>query len=91
MVVRLKVYRFLWLQKNYLETIYSVKNKPISTYPKIFIKYLVKRFEIKENQKLLELGCGRGEFLNEFVNNGIEGYGVDLLDYCKEFFPNLKF
>jgi len=79
------------VKKNYLETIYSVKNKPISTYPKIFIKYLVKRFEMKENQKLLELGCGRGEFLNEFVDNKIDGYGVDLLDYCKEFFPNLKF
>ena len=40
----------------------------------------------------MELGCGRGEFLNEFVNNKIDGYGVDLLDYCKESFQilNLK-
>tara|TARA_B100001057_G_scaffold469842_1_gene530565 strand:- start:696 stop:1379 length:684 start_codon:yes stop_codon:yes gene_type:complete len=78
-------------QKNYLETIYSVKNKPFTDYPQKFINYLVKRFEIKKKQKVLELGCGRGEFLNEFINNGLDGYGVDILDYCKNFFPNLNF
>ena len=78
-------------QKNYLETIYSVKNKPFTDYPQKFIYYLVKRFKIKKKQKVLELGCGRGEFLNEFINNGLDGYGVDLLDYCKDFFPNLNF
>ena len=55
------------------------------------IIYLIKRFKLEKNQKVLELGCGRGDFLNEFVNNGLEGYGVDLLDYCKKFFPNLNF
>ena len=78
-------------QKNYLETIYSVKNKPLTNYPQKFINYLVKRFEIKKNQKVLEIGCGRGEFLNEFTNKGLDGYGVDLLYYCKNFFPNLNF
>jgi ubiquinone/menaquinone biosynthesis C-methylase UbiE len=78
-------------QKNYLETIYSKGNTPITDYPKKFIIYLIKRFEIKKKQKVLELGCGRGEFLNEFVNNGLEGYGVDISNYCKEFFPNINF
>ena len=78
-------------QKNYLETIYSKGNTPITDYPKKFIIYLIKRFEIKKKQKVLEIGCGRGEFLNEFVNNGLEGYGVDISNYCKEFFPNINF
>lgn len=78
-------------QKNYLETIYDRKDTPISDYPKKFICYLIKRFELKKKQKVLELGCGRGEFLNEFVNNGLEGHGIDISDYCKEFFQNLNF
>jgi len=78
-------------EKNYLETIYNVEDKPITNYPNKLIIYLIKRFEIKKKQKVLELGCGRGEFLNEFVNNGLEGYGVDISNYCKEFFPNINF
>ena len=78
-------------EKNYLETVYSVENRPFTNYPKKLIIYLIKRFKLEKNQKVLELGCGRGDFLNEFVNNGLEGYGVDLLDYCKKFFPNLNF
>ena len=41
-------------------------------------------------KKSLELDVW-GEFLNEFVNCGLEGHGVDLSDYCKDFFPNLNF
>lgn len=78
-------------EKNYLETFYNVENRPFTNYPKKLIIYLIKRFKLEKNQKVLELGCGRGDFLNEFVNNGLEGYGVDLLDYCKKFFPNLNF
>ena len=78
-------------QQNYLETIYNVKNRPLTDYPKKLIIYLIKRFKLEKNQKVLELGCGRGEFLNEFVNNGLEGHGIDLSDYCNQFFPNLNF
>ena len=78
-------------QQNYLATIYDEKKKPITEYPNKLINYLIKRLKIEKNQKILELGCGRGEFLNEFVNYGLDGYGVDLSDYCKKFFPNLKF
>lgn len=78
-------------QQNYLETIYNEENRPITDYPKKFIIYLIKRFKLVKNQKVLEIGCGRGEFLNEFVVNGFEGHGVDLSDYCKKFFPDLNF
>ena len=78
-------------QQNYLETIYNEESRPITDYPKKFIIYLIKRFKLVKNQKVLEIGCGRGEFLNEFVVNGFEGHGVDLSDYCKKFFPDLNF
>lgn len=53
-------------EENYLETIYNEKSRPFTIYPKKLINYLYKRFDLKENQKILELGCGRGDFLNEF-------------------------
>ena len=56
-------------QQNYLETIYNVKNRPLTDYPKKLIIHLIKRFKLEKNQKVLELGCGRGEFLNEFTTN----------------------
>ncbi len=78
-------------QQNYLETIYNEKSKPITEYPKKLINYLIKRFKLEKKQKILELGCGRGEFLNEFEEFGLDAHGVDISDYCKKFFPKLKF
>lgn len=90
MAAKLKVYN-LMSQQNYLSTIYDEKKIPITEYPNKLINYLIKRLKIKKNQKILELGCGRGEFLNEFISYGLDGYGVDLSDYCKNFFPKIKF
>ena len=78
-------------QSNYLETIYNENNSPFTDYPKKLINYLFNRFKMKKNQKLLELGCGRGEFLNEFVECGLEAHGVDMSDYSKKFFSDLNF
>ncbi len=78
-------------QKNYLETVYNKSSKPLTDYPKKMINYLIKRLNLEKNKKVLELGCGRGEFLNEFNLFGLDAYGVDMSDYCKKFFPSLKF
>ena len=29
------------------------------------------------------MGCGRGEFLNEFTKLGMNGFGIDLSDFAK--------
>mgnify|MGYP001320631300 CR=1 FL=1 len=78
-------------QKNYLETIYSEDSRPLTNYPKKLINYLIKRLNLEKTKKVLELGCGRGEFLNEFSLYGLDAYGVDVSDYCKKFFPKLNF
>ena len=52
-------------QQNYLETILT-KNQTINRMSKKLINYLIKRFKLEN--KVLELGCGRGEFLNELKN-----------------------
>ena len=54
------------VQNDYVSIIYDNKRTPKTDYPKQLIKYLSKRFDLHDNSKLLELGCGRGDFLFEF-------------------------
>ena len=37
--------------------------------------------------KLLDVGCGRGEFLQGFINCGLKGYGLDQFDTAKKYSP----
>ncbi len=78
-------------ENKYLETIYNEKSAPFSTYPSKLIKYLIDKAGLKQNQKILELGCGRGDFIVEFKKNGLEAFGVDLSNYSENFFPELNF
>tara|TARA_B100001175_G_C19497746_1_gene636314 strand:- start:655 stop:1338 length:684 start_codon:yes stop_codon:yes gene_type:complete len=78
-------------EKKYLETIYSETKTPFSSYPSKLIDYLIKRANLKKDQKILELGCGRGDFIIEFKNKGLNTYGIDLSEYSKNFFPKLNF
>ena len=65
---------------NYINTTYSAKEKPFTTYPRKLIQFLVSKYQIKEKSKVLDVCCGRGEFINEFINCGLEGYGVDFVN-----------
>ena len=74
----------------YIDVVYSTEKKPFSDYPSKLIKELVKKYEIDLNSSILELGCGRGEFLNEFTNLGMRGYGTDVSGYAKVFCKNAE-
>ena len=74
----------------YIDVIYSAEKKPFTNYPKKLINQLVKRFNLNGNSSILELGCGRGEFLNEFTNLGMKGFGVDLSNFAKNFCKNAE-
>mgnify|MGYP001191238599 CR=1 FL=1 len=75
----------------YIDTVYDENLKPFTEYPKKLVSYLVERFKInKKNDKLLDVGCGRGEFLNAFINHDIDGYGIDASSYSKKKFPKIK-
>ena len=56
----------------YLEVLYSSQKRPFTKYPKKLIKELVKKFNLNLNSSILELGCGRGEFLKEFSDLGMK-------------------
>ncbi len=75
------------MDNKYLEVVYDLKSKPQSNYPKKLANYLVNKYQISEGQKFLELGCGRGDFINEFHDLNLDTYTIDSNDYYK---TNLK-
>ena len=70
--------------KDYLSVRYNIKKKPLSNYPEKFTKYNINRFKLK-NKKLLEIGCGRGDFINEFSKQEVDCYATDILEESKQF------
>jgi len=62
---------------DYVSVIYDENRTPKTNYPKELIGYLIKRFDLKNNTRLLELGCGRGDFLYEFQKFGFICSGLD--------------
>lgn len=74
---------------DYLNIAYDVKSHPYTTYPAKLCYYLFNHFGMKPGMKFLEPGCGRGEFLLNFRNLGLECYGLDLSPRAKEFLPEI--
>lgn len=67
------------MKKDYLSVVYDERT-PRTEYPFELAAYLSGRFSFKEGDKLLEIGCGRGEFLEAFKKLGLDCYGIDLSD-----------
>jgi len=63
--------------KRYNKIVYSEQERPVTSYPYGLAKYLVERFAIKEGNRILDNGCGRGDFLRGFEKCGMEVYGTD--------------
>lgn len=63
--------------RDYVAVVYNEHDRPLTTYPQQLAQHLFERFGLKANDKLLDIGCGRGEFLRGFVDCGANGYGVD--------------
>jgi len=62
---------------DYLEIEYSDKKRPLTDYPSKLARYLVKTFNLRSNQSILEVGCGRCELLSHFGEIGLDTYGID--------------
>ncbi len=89
-------------KNDYVSVVYDEKRTPKTDYPLKLAFYLFARFDMKEGAKLLEIGCGRGDFLEAFQELGADCYGIDLaesavknlchlqvkkVDVSKELFP----
>lgn len=70
------------MKEDYVSIIYDKERIPETGYPFRLAVYLFNRFKMREGQKLLEIGCGRGEFLKGFQGLGLDCDGVDKSDYC---------
>jgi len=62
---------------NYINTIYDEKIRSHTAYPSQLCKYLFNRFEMKAGRTLLDVGCGRGDFLRAFKDFDLDVYGLD--------------
>ncbi|HEY6562611.1 MAG TPA: class I SAM-dependent methyltransferase [Polyangiaceae bacterium] len=63
---------------NYLDVHYREADKPYGQYPGLLTAYLSERFlGAARGARLLDLGCGRGEFLHGFARAGFAVTGVD--------------
>ena len=78
-LINIKWFNYQEYKINHIEI-----DKPFTSYPKKLAKHLSKKYNIQKKNNLLELGCGRGEFLKGFSDIGVECYGVDLSDYAKK-------
>ena len=77
-------------QREYVSVIYNEGDKPFTRYPDLLARYLVKRYRLPMGMKMLDLGCGRGEFLRGFLSCGLNGYGVDQSSIAKSICPDVK-
>lgn len=77
-------------QRDYVTVTYNLKDRPFTRYPDLLAGYLVKRYGLTEGKKLLDLGCGRGEFLRGFLRCKLDGYGIDHSTAAKSICPEAK-
>tara|TARA_R100000152_G_C6774925_1_gene202988 strand:- start:494 stop:1213 length:720 start_codon:yes stop_codon:yes gene_type:complete len=61
----------------YLDVTYSEEKAPYGEYPFLFGKHLLKDVFGKTG-KILDLGCGRGEYVKVFSDLGFEPTGIDI-------------
>lgn len=78
-------------KKNYLNVVYNEQDRPFTSYPTKLSKYLFDTFDLKKGQSILDVGCGRGEFLYGFMLCGLVPYAVDQISLAKELYNEINF
>ena len=69
---------------DYLKVVYGEGVRPYTEYPAKLVTHLFERFEMKPGMKILEPGCGRGEFLRVFKALGMDAVGLDRSEESRE-------
>jgi SAM-dependent methyltransferase len=62
---------------DYLSVVYDEGSHPYTDYPAKLCAYLFQIFQMKPGMRMLEPGCGRGEFLKNFQALGLDCTGLD--------------
>jgi SAM-dependent methyltransferase len=77
-------------QRDYVSVIYNEGDRPYTQYPDKLARYLFSRYKLLKGAKILDLGCGRGEFLKGFIRCGLDGYGLDRSTMAKSVCPEVE-
>ena len=75
---------------DYLKVVYNEENKPYTDYPKQLAKYIFDNYNMKDKNSMLEIGCGRGEMLQNFKELGLDVKGIDLSPEAPKFNKNIE-
>lgn len=75
--------------KKYVEVVYDTDKRPVTEYPDLLAKEICEKFNIKKESKILDNGCGRGDFIKAFYNYGLKCYGTDISDFSNEKIKNI--
>lgn len=78
-------------KKDYLKIVYNEKDRPFTEYPNKLAKYIFDNFNLKVKQNILDVGCGRGEFINGFMQCGMIPYGIDQTNAAKKKYKKINF
>ncbi|MFA5117979.1 MAG: class I SAM-dependent methyltransferase [Candidatus Omnitrophota bacterium] len=65
------------MTNDYVSVVYDEKRTPKTGYPFKLVSYLFSRFGMKKGDRLLEIGCGRGEFISAFQSLCLDCYAVE--------------
>lgn len=63
---------------NYLNTHYSEKVRPVTSYPRQLAGFLAERFGFTSGMRMLVFGCGRGELAQQFRDRQIDVVAADV-------------
>jgi SAM-dependent methyltransferase len=77
-------------QRDYVAVVYNEENRPFTQYPDKLARYLSVRYGLMSGSKILDVGCGRGEFLKGFIRCGLNGYGVDQSTIARAICPEAE-
>tara|TARA_A100001015_G_scaffold321564_1_gene453004 strand:- start:1633 stop:2280 length:648 start_codon:yes stop_codon:yes gene_type:complete len=55
------------------------------------VKDFIKFYKLRKGDKVLDIGCAKGFFVNDLVDKGIDAYGIDISSYAiKNCHPKIK-
>tara|TARA_B100001989_G_C24515481_1_gene452867 strand:+ start:64 stop:768 length:705 start_codon:yes stop_codon:yes gene_type:complete len=77
--------------KDYVSVVYDENERPITSYPFKLANYIFDKYALKEGSKILDIGCGRGDFLRGFIDCGLKGYATDQSDVVLKYLPSVQF
>jgi len=78
-------------KRDYVGVIYNESDRPFTSYPILLTRYLWKKYNLNKGQRLLDVGCGRGEFIKGFKESGADAYATDQSETIKNYYPEIQF